>query len=68
MAAMADLDALHPVLVGLLYLLPPYGRPFPAAARARWLEAFAYALAEVYPVPPEDERQERHDAQRQEGE
>jgi hypothetical protein len=56
---MADLDALHPALVGLLYLLPPYGRPFAAAARARWLEAFAYALAEIYPLPPEDERQER---------
>jgi hypothetical protein len=54
---MADLDALHPVLVGLLYLLPPYGRPFPAAARARWLAAFAYALAEVYPVPPDDEQE-----------
>ncbi len=40
--------AIHPVIMGLLQLLPGEGQPFPKGDRQTWLQIMAVALEMIY--------------------
>lgn len=56
---MSDLQPVHPLIVGMVQILPPAGVIWPKEKRAQWIAAITSCLELLYNDEPVDRQQAR---------